>query len=210
MKLAVKRLPRRESALLRLLKGTGIKPKQVENAPNLSSILGKRHGDSWHVPPSVIDSMRFSQEEAVVKFLRVYDAIPADDRKQIPFEAVALKAECNFNELLGAAILSFRSIQSQKSAVLAMGSHPEVVEATIRDAVSLKGTDAQRILHTAVGFLPTPKGASINFNLGQNNQETPDENQVTTEPDMDHLFPRIVKKQEEWQLDRTHLLESGD
>jgi len=199
--LASKRLPRKEAALSRFLKGTGIRPSQVENAPNLTRILGKR--------TSVIDAMRFSQEPAVIEFLKVYDSTPVCDRKQVPFEAVALKAQCNFSELLGAIILSFRSVQAQKSAVLAMGSHPDVVQATINDALSVKGAVAQKMLHEAVGFLPTPKGTSINFNLGQNDKPEEDEDKESA-PEINELFPMITERQEKWQADRSRLLESDN
>jgi hypothetical protein len=183
---------------LRFLKGTGIKPSQVETAPNLSSILGQR--------TSVIDAMRFSQEPAIAAFLKVYDATPACDRKQIPFEAVALKAGCNFSELLGAAILSFRSVQAQKSAVLAMEAHPDLVTATAKFAKKSKGIQDRKMLHEAVGFLPTPKGQSINLNFGK--EEKSDADATATEPEVNELFPMITNRQEKWQADRSRMLES--
>ena len=154
--------------------------------------------------------MRFSQEPAVIEFLKVYDSTPVCDRKQVPFEAVALKAQCNFSELLGAIILSFRSVQAQKSAVLAMGSHPDVVQATINDALSVKGAVAQKMLHEAVGFLPTPKGASINFNIGQPTEDKNEDQGEATAPEVNELFPMITEKQEKWQADRSRMLEGNN
>lgn len=148
--------------------------------------------------------MRFSQEPSIAAFLKVYDKTPAFDREQLPFEAIALKARSNFTELLGAIILSFRSVQAQKSAVLAMEAHPRVVEATSKFAQQERGFQDRRMLHEAVGFVPTPKGASINFNFGQDEKPAPD--QVST-PNYDELFPSISHKQEDWQKDRTKLLE---
>lgn len=199
----LKRLPRKDAALLRFLKGTGLKPSHIDTAPNLSSILGKRS--------SVIDAMRFSQEQTVVDFLKVYDSTPVCDRKQIPFEAVALKARCNFSELLGAIILSFRSVQAQKSAVEAMALHPQIVAAGARVALTDGGVSDRKMLHEATGFLPTHKGTSINFNVGQNGKpDASEDDAAAVETDMEHLFPRTVRKQEEWQADRTRMLEGGN
>jgi hypothetical protein len=199
-KVTLRRLPRKDAALLRFLKGTGISPSQVETAPNLTAIIGKR--------TSVIESMRFSQEPSVVGFLKVYDQTPVCDRKQISFEAVALKAGCNFNELLGAIILSFRSVQAQRSAIIAMEHHPNVVEATVGYAMTEDGFKDRRMLHEAVGFVPTPKGASINVNFpGVATANSGDDDAAATEPEIDNVFPRITNKLEKWQADRSRMLE---
>ena len=200
-KVALKRLPRRDASLLRFLKGTGIKPSQVETAPNLTSFFPNRK--------SVIDAIRFSQEPSAISFLRVYDSAPERDRKQISLEAIALKAQCNFTELLGAMMFSFKASQVQKSAMRALDAHPDVVSATILDAMVPGAVQAKKMLHEAVGFLQTPKGASINFNFGHPEEEKQDNMAEATSLEVNELFPMITERQEKWQHDRSKMLESG-
>jgi len=185
--------------LLRFLKGTQISSSQVETAPNISSVFPNRK--------SVIEALRFSQEPEAIAFLQVYDETPERDRKQIPFEAVALKAGVGSAPLLGAMMLAFQSYQAQKSAALVMGEHPSIVAASVKFAKKSRGIQDRKMLHEAVRFLPTPKGSSINFNF-PGDQEKPEADEGPgTEPEFYNLFPDISQKQEEWQRDRTKLLE---
>lgn len=197
-RVSLKRKPRRNAALARFLKGTGIKPNQIETAPNLSGYFPNKL--------LLIDAIRFSQEPVVSDFLKVYDATPEFDRKRIPLEAVALKAQCDFNSLLGAMMFSFRAMQTQKSALIAMEAHPEVVAATAKFARKARGVQDRKMLHEAVGFLPTPKGASINLNFPGSKDDVPDSEPTT--PEVDELFPMITQRQEKWQNDRTKMLEA--
>lgn len=200
-KLALKHQPRAKAALLRFLKGTGIKPSHIETAPNLTSYFPNKK--------LVIDAIRFSQEPAVVDFLKVYDSTPVCDRKQISFEAIALKARVDFNALLGAMMFSFRHMTKTKSALIAMEAHPGVVAATAKFAKKAKHVQDRKMLHEAVGFLPTPKGQSINLNFPGTEKEAPDSGEAGS-PEFDGLFPLITKKQEGWQHDRSKMLEGGD
>jgi len=154
----------------------------------------------------VIDAMRFSSEPSIIAFLHVYDSTPVCDRKQIPLEAVVLKAKVDCNTLLGAIVMSYRSFQAQKVAMLAMASHPDVIKSTIKYAKMQHGERDRRMLHEAVGFLPTPKGASINFNFPQNQDEQEEAPEVDVPPDVDDLFPLVSSRQEKWQNNRQKLL----
>lgn len=158
----------------------------------------------------MIEAIRFSQEPAVSAFLKVYDDTPACDRKQISFEAVALKAQVNFTELLGAMMFSFRSVQAQKSAAIAMEAHPGIVAASTKFARKPKGIQDRKMIHEAVGFLPTAKGQSINLNFGDQNPKESDDDAAAVEPQIDKLFPRITERQENWQADRSRMLEGGN
>jgi hypothetical protein len=159
----------------------------------------------------VINAMRFSDEPEILSFLKVWDAIPKCDRTQIPLEAVMLKAQVSFKHLMGAYVVSFRSIQMQKSALRAMALHPDIVDST-GDYAKLPGGDRdRRMLHEAVGFLPTSKGASINFNFPGSEAKMPEEQPVESDtlqaPEVDDLFPLITEREESWQQARTKLLE---
>lgn len=177
--------------------------QQIRQAPRLPLPANRK---------AVIDAMRFSTEPSVAAFLQVFDATPVCDRKQIPFEAVALKAAVNIPELLGAIVLCFRSYQAQKVAILAMAGHPDVTRKTIDNAKLPGGEADRRLLHTALGFLPTPKGASFNLNFSNFTQPQPvatpeGDREEDTPPDVNDLFPVITEKQEKWQGMRQKLLQ---
>lgn len=156
--------------------------------------------------------MRYSRHPAILQFLDVWDDTPVADRKQIPFEAVALKAKVDIAELIGAYLLSFRTLQQQKSALIAMTHHPDVVEDTIEFAGRRDGISDRRMLHEAVGFLPTPRGLSITQNFAnlanQPEAETePEKVETATAPDIEDIFPMINDREEKWQQSRQKLLE---
>ena len=114
--------PRRDAALRRFIRGSEVTLDALRQAPPLASILANLGSRK-----SVIDTMRFSDDPQVRAFLKVYDATPKFDRTKIPVEAIALKAKVDFNTLLGAIVMSYRSIQAQKSALKAMAAHPKCV-----------------------------------------------------------------------------------
>jgi hypothetical protein len=64
------------------------------------------------------------------------------------------------------------------------------------------------MLHEATGFLPTPKGGSINVNLMNNVPQfkNPERVPEPEEEDFAELFPSISRDLEEWSLDRKRLL----
>jgi hypothetical protein len=174
--------------------------QQIRQAPRLPLPANRK---------AVIDAMRFSSEPSVLSFLHTYDATPICDRKQIPLEAVALKAGVKIPELLGAIVLCFQSYQAQKVAIMAMAAHPQVLESTIANAGMPGGEADRRIMHTALGFLPSPKGASFNFNFTQPQPvaSAKDDREEDTPPDVNDLFPVITDKQEKWQGMRNKLLQ---
>ena len=192
--------PRKLLALKRLFKGTSLTPELLAEAPQLPLPDSRK---------DVIDAMRFSCEPSIISFLKTYDAIPSGDRAYIPLEAVVLKANLGFNELLGAIVMCFRSLQAQKSALMAMAAHPKVLNSTILYAGMPGGERDRRMLHEAVGFLPTPKGLTINQNFGGNDGAKKDDESDDPGPvEVNDLFPMINESQEEWQRNRTKTLEA--
>lgn len=195
--------PRAAAALQRFLKSTNLTADDIRRAPSLN-FLGKRG--------EVIAAMRYSRHPAILSFLAVWDDTPFRDRKQIPLSAIALKAQVDISELIGAYLLSFRSLQQQKSALAAMASHPEVVESTIEFAKRPSGYADRRMLHEAVGFVATPRGLSITQNFAQALQpesmpEEEEKVETATAPDIEDIFPQINEREEGWQSTRQKLLE---
>lgn len=155
---------------------------------------------------SVISAMRFSNHPSVTAFLEAYDSTSKSDRRFIPLQLFALKANVDFGQLVGAYVLALRTVQAQKSAIVAMQAHPEIVESTIEFARKADGSKDRRMLHEAVGFVPTPKGANINIFPPRDKSED-DGGEDEGPPDVNDLFPLINDKQERWQANRQKLLE---
>ena len=187
-------LRRKDAALDRL----GVSAEQLASCPQITPI--------FETPSNLrdaISALRFSNDPVAAKFIGTYDKIPAGDRAYLSIEAVAIKADVDFNELLGSMIFSFRSAQAQKSGIMAMAEHPDVLRASLLYACSPAGVQDRRMLHEAVGFLPTPKGMSLNLNFPQ-----AAEKKEESSPDVNDVFPMITEKQPGWQERRTRLLEA--
>lgn len=198
-----KGLVRKDAALRRL----GITKDDLELVPVISDILKSAFKNT----KAAIQAIRHSQEDAAIEFLKVYDELPAGDRDYIPIEAVCLKAAVSPSALLGATFLACKTMRGQESALIAVNAHPAVLKSTILFA-NLPGGDRDRkMLHEAVGFLPTPKGGSINVNLmgGVPQFNNPDREPEAEEADFGTLFPAIGKNLEAWSDDRRKLLEGG-
>jgi len=183
-----------------------VSPEELALCPPLSPIFGSR--------PNIlaaVEALRFSIKPVAAEFLRVYDAVPIEDRRHLAndrlLEAVAVKAKVDFSELLGEMIFSFRSAQAQKSAVMAMAEHPDVLRASLLYACSPGGVQDRRMLHEAVGFLPTPKGMNLNLNFPQGVQQPPPKDIVEdVSPDVNDVFPMITGPQQNWQDRRQKML----
>jgi hypothetical protein len=158
-----------------------------------------------------IDSLRFSADPVAEKFLTAHDKIPAGDRPYLSdfiLEAVIVKAALKvneINELLGAMVRSFQSIQVQKSAMKAMAAHPDIVQSTIEYAKLPRGERDRRMLHEAVRFVPTPVGSTVNV-FAQHQDDRPKEIVDEGSPDVNEVFPLITESQQGWQERRQKVL----
>lgn len=193
-------LIRKDAALRRL----EITPAELAQVPEITSILKS----SFKNTKAAIQSIRFSNETAAIEFLKVYDELPVGDREYISIEAICLKAAVSPAALLGATFLACKTIRGQESALIAVNAHPQILKDTIQFA-SLPGGDRDRkMLHEAVGFLPTPKGGSINVNLlgGVPQFKNPEHHIEPDEENFEELFPSISRSLEDWSNDRKRLL----
>jgi hypothetical protein len=202
--------PRKQGALQRLLKNSHVTAKQVQEAPPVEEILA-----SIGSRKKIIEVMRFSAEVCVHKVLKLYDQSPDFDRAKTPLAAFILVAGVNPNELVGAVIMAFRTMQAQKSALMTMKRHPRVVESTIRYANLPEGYRDRQMVHQAVGFLGPPRsgggGSNINLNFGSPERppEAKNEDGITA-PDINEVFPMISDRLPAWQEARQKALKAKD
>jgi hypothetical protein len=189
------------------LRRLGISASDLAKSINISSDLKEVLGSH----KKIIETMRFSQDQCIDDFFAVYDNLPVGDRDLIPIEAIAIKASVSLSALYGATLIALRLRNGQKSAMLAMKAHPEVLRKTIQYAKLPGGERDRRAIDTAVGFLPTSKGTNISFNMlnGVPQLAPPKEDSEDDDDGFAEMFPSITSSQEEFSEDRRKLLSDG-
>lgn len=177
---------------------------KLERIPKITDTLKS----SFKTIKDAVEAIRFSNETAAIEFLDVYDSLPIGDRQYLSIEAICLKAEIAPSAFLGAVFMACKDLRGKESALIAINSHPQVLKDTIRFASEPGGDRDRKMLHEATGFLPTPKGGSINVNLMNNVPQfkNPERVPEPEEEDFAELFPSISRDLEEWSLDRKRLL----
>lgn len=190
-----------------------IKREELERIPKISDMLKGAFGST----SKAIAALRFSEDPSAISFFKVFDDLNGVDQKSIPIEAVCLSAKISPATLLGATLMIARQVKGQESALRAILAHPEVVRATIKSAklIGKEGDNSKKMLHEAVGFLPTKGGQNINVNLlGGNPQYGPKQLEGDDEEDDDdasfaEAFPSVNESLEEWSDNRRALLTDG-
>ena len=220
---------REANAILRRL---DIDPKEVALIPKEpSEILTRCLGGGKKLPrEKILSFAAVSPQPCAIAFMKAVRGIPALDLKRLSFEAMCVRARVSPVELLGAILMAAKSMKATESALKAILAHPDVVQATV-DAASVGppilvngkpvkdengkvlrlthgDVAAQRIMHEAVGFLPTKKGGvEINFGFGRPPEER-DEDDDADEA-WDEAFPPLGDQIKTWSADKHKLLEGG-
>lgn len=117
----------------------------------------------------VIEYLRASDEKDVQAFLDVYDNVSSDERYFLTFEEFCAAADVSSAKLWGKLMEITVTQSEQTSSILAAMSHPKVLKATIDMAMTSAGHREKKMLHTASGFLPRPKGSQTSITVNQAN-----------------------------------------
>lgn len=108
-----------------------------------------------------LDALRGSDDETAQKFMAKYDSIAPSDLVFFSIEQIAASCGVDTPTLAGVLMKAIVSQQASIAAIKAATAHPKIVEKSIQNALQDRGIRDREMLHTAVGFLPTPKGATI-------------------------------------------------
>lgn len=163
-----------------------ISEEQLQTCPQITGILKQSYGGL----PTVLQAMRFSEDENVVKFLKIYDTVPLGDALRLPWEAVMLKAGVDPTALLGAAMLAVQNHSANTVKMIALSNHSKVMRKRIEFAQLPGGHRDRDALDTILGALPSPKGPTFIGTLNVNKPKQSDEgDELERESDVDHLFP---------------------
>lgn len=203
------------SALRRL----GVTVQQLLSVPEITPQLKKAEGGL----KQCMSAMRFSRKDPVIhQFLVKFDSLSAHDCRSVPWEAVAVSVGLDVDQLYGSI---WRALQRQcvdTSKMLVMTAHPKIVEARVKFGLLPLGERDRTALDTAVGFLPSPKGATFIskaiFGSGQNvmmqqREADEDDGDRTLRPDeidLDTLFPPPRLMQEKLNSIRQRRLPEPD
>lgn len=197
-----------------MMKRLDIDPAEValqptEPAEILTRCLGR--GNFERFPRERVFSYAAASPAPVCqKFMAAVRVLRKSELKVLPFEAMCVRARVSSLELLGGILTAARSLKATESALKAILAHPDVVQTTVETATmpGPAGYSDRRMLHEAVGFLPTKKGGvEINFGFGR----PPEERDEETDADeaWDETFPEMGNQISEWSSDKHRLLEGG-
>lgn len=170
---------------------------QLSKMPPISEILAEAQLSK----SDVIKAMRFSEDELIDKFFYTYDALPLKDRDSVPLEALILKAGVNPTHFLGSMQLAIRENSMNRTKLIAMANHPEVMQKTVEFSKLAGGYRDREHLYTMTGALPTPKGISIfqkftNTSPISDGAKEPVVEAEILESDINHVFPDSSRMQE--------------
>ncbi len=157
-KMPVPRFRQSRNRVLEALKRLGVKPEEVDVAPQVTVLLKCAEGGL----KAVLQAMRSSaRNETIRTFLQKFDSIPSGDRDKLPWEAIVISAELDFDTFLGAASFSIANFASNKSKIIMSSSHPKVTEARVKYALMAGGEKDRFAIDTMVGAMPSAKGPTF-------------------------------------------------
>jgi hypothetical protein len=165
---------------------------------------------------AVLDAMRFAvDDETIVKFLKKYDSLPAFDRELLPWEAIAIKAKIDLQQLTGAIMFALQAASANTVRMLAWAAHPSVMQKTIEYAKMASGEKDRSMFLTGTGWLPSAKGPTfIGKQVAVFGGTKPNDTGETTgapvfdgDDDLDQLFPPSSEMQQKLIPIRQRLLE---
>jgi hypothetical protein len=162
---------------------------------------------------AVLNAMRFSTEdESIAAFLKKYDSLPAGDRERLPWEAIAFAAQVDPHCLTGAIIFALQAVSVNTVKIIALSSHPMVLQKSIEFAQMAGGVKDRNAFHQGMGFLPSPKGptfinkAVFGASASKEEDEPAEASIFSAEDDLEKLFSDPVIVQEELVPIRQRLL----
>ena len=108
-----------------------------------------------------LECLRGADDPTAQQFMKKYDSIAPSDLEFLSIEQIAASCGIDTPTLAGVLMKAIVSQQASIAAIKAATAHPRIVEKSIQSALQERGVRDREMLHTAVGFLPTPKGATI-------------------------------------------------
>jgi hypothetical protein len=210
-----------EKILMKFLGRHKIGKRQYETSPKIGEIINRAIGGRQRA----IETLKFSKHPDAQTLLACCEKLAWGTRDQIPIEALCLAADVDATTIAGALVMAARDVSRLESSLKTFASHPDVVDATVKDATerapvmdrhgNLVGympasSKAQEMVHKAVQWLPQPKGSSININtFGAPHVAAEEDDDDDGAPTMEGVFGSDPMEIEQWSERRRGLLEAG-
>jgi hypothetical protein len=200
------------------LRRLGVSALALQSAPEITPLLKYAEGGL----KAVLGAMRHSSDPSIMLFLEKYDSIPSGDREKLPWEAIALAAEVNLQQLGWAAISAVEQYSAGVTKMMLVSSQPKIMKARIKYGLLPSGEKDRTAAQTASGVLPSPKGPTFIGKAvfgsgkqtmsaqGAGGDEDEDGPSVEGEDfDLDQLFPSSNDIQQKLIPIRQRMLEDG-
>jgi hypothetical protein len=146
-----------------LLKRLEVSTEELLAQPQITPLL-KQNGIKLE---RIVETLRCDSEEESLAFVTLWDSLTPAMRSLAGAEALAMGAKLTPRrlwELFSGAVL----VQSREAiGVMIALAQPDIMRVTIRNAKKAKGHPDREHLFKGTGFLPTPKGSTLTFNVGQ-------------------------------------------
>lgn len=188
-----------------------IDPEEVKALPQITDSLASCFGTKPEQLPrqKIINYLSASSWPVAHRFLESWRSIKECDLKSLPIEAVCVIASVSPLELFGAIFEAAKSMKSQESALKAILAHPDVIDATVESAKlpGPLGHADRKLLHQAVGFLPTTKGGGVEINFFGRPKDQ-DEESTDADNAWDETFPDMGTEIAQWS-EKRHALTDG-
>lgn len=99
------------------------------------------------------------------KVLGAYYSLDRSARRWLPIEAYCVAARVSPLHILEVIIATAERISRQISAMIAVVTHPQLVDKSVEMALTDDGIEDRMAMHKAVGFTPSPRGAQTIINV---------------------------------------------
>jgi len=109
----------------------------------------------------VVEALRGYDEDDAQAFIDKYDSISASDLQYLTIEAICCAADVKTLDILGCITKALNAESQTVSSILVAIKHPKIVRETLKRAMLAEGHREKEMIHTATGFLPSPKGSTF-------------------------------------------------
>lgn len=169
-------LPKKAEALKRL----GLNKGDMDGVPKVTDRIIAGAGSVT----AAIEALRGDDSDDAVLFIQRYDAVSTSDMERVSLEEIFTAAGLTSRRFVEVVTGALMQQSSDTTKMMIAVAQPKVTEATIKAATEERpifdregnevgstpgDVKAQELFHKITGAMPTPKGASLTFNLQKNN-----------------------------------------
>lgn len=153
----------------RICHSLSLTPEMTRKQQKVSHWFQYIEGGTENGGEIIFEYLRGSDDEDVQKLLNVYDQVDFREKDFLSFEEYCAAAGVSSVKVWGKLAEVTVTQSDVTSGIMAAMAHPKVLKATIEMAQTAGGHRERKLLHTASGFLPRPKGAQTNLTINNAN-----------------------------------------